>query len=173
MVFHNLHVETRGWHVDSTQASFLRAVQRRDFFPFVILLTWGVTVSRGPSRNDVECKVYDVSFIVDDVELALRGNVWFRGRRLWHENVMWDILLDGGIYLWEFLGWRIVLFDNLCDSRMFRVTSYWTLQIIRMCCEQKHSRFVHVSIVFQMSPPCRGWLPEPLKHNIDIKLVGC
>ena len=82
MVFHNLHVETRGWHVDSTQASFLRAVQRRDFFPFVPLLTWGVTVSRGPSRNDVECKVYDVSFIVDDVELALRGNVWFRGRRL-------------------------------------------------------------------------------------------
>ena len=38
-----------------------------------------------------------MSFIVADVEIALRGDVWFCGRRLGHENVTWDILLDGGI----------------------------------------------------------------------------
>ena len=38
-----------------------------------------------------------MSFIVADVEIALRGDVWFDGRQLGHGNVMWDILLDGGI----------------------------------------------------------------------------
>ena len=45
----------------------------------------------------MESKVSDVSFIVADVEFASRGNVWFGGCRLGQENVMWDILLDGGI----------------------------------------------------------------------------
>ena len=50
-----------------------------------------------PSCNDMESEVSDVSFIVADVEFASRGNVWFGGCRLGQENVMWDILLDGGI----------------------------------------------------------------------------
>ena len=33
-------------------------------------------------RNDVDFKISGVSFNVADVELALRGNVWFRGCRL-------------------------------------------------------------------------------------------
>ena len=45
-----------------------------------------------------------MSLIVADVEIVLRGDVWFHGRRLRHENVMWDILIDGGMYFWELLG---------------------------------------------------------------------
>jgi len=35
-----------------------------------------------PRRNDVESVVSDVSFIVADMEIATRGDVWCRQRRL-------------------------------------------------------------------------------------------
>src|ERR1700737_4860884 len=42
MVFHSVHVQTRGRHLDAMQACFLRAVPRRRVFYFVPSLTWGV-----------------------------------------------------------------------------------------------------------------------------------
>lgn len=85
-------------------------------------------------------KFFDVSCNIADVELALRGDVWFRGRRVWHVDVMWDILRDGWNSFREFFRCPIVLFDGLCDNRMFCVVSYSTLQTIRVCFAQNRTR---------------------------------
>jgi hypothetical protein len=103
MLFHIVHVETRGRHVDCTSSCFSRAVPRHEFFSVVPVLTWGATWT--PLENDVDCKFFDVSFIVADVGLALRGDVWSTGMSFvtcichmghlaGHVYDMWDILLD-------------------------------------------------------------------------------
>lgn len=169
MVFHVVHAQTRGGHLDATQASFLGAVPRREFFHS--FHCWR-GLPCGCFSNDVDCEVCDVSFTVADVESAWRGDVWFRQRRLRHKDVTWDILLNGGIYFLVLLRWCIVFLDGLCDSRMFCETSYWALRILRMCWGQKQCGFVHGDVVYELSPPCRGCLPQTLKHVTDMKLFG-
>ena len=55
-----------------------------------------------------------------------------------HVYVMWDILRNENCNQIQFVTTHIILYDVLCDNRLFCVISYLTLQIIRMCCALQH-----------------------------------
>ena len=69
---------------------FLRVVSRCAFF---IRSLDGVGCHVDPSRNDVDCEISDVSFVVADVDIALRGHV----RHVFGlADVDWDMKMSCG-----------------------------------------------------------------------------
>jgi hypothetical protein len=165
-MFHNVHVETRGRHLDATQASFLRAVPRWHVFTFVALMTWGATRTPGEmtwKKRFLTCPSLLLTWRLHYVAMCGVANV-VCDTKMSHET-SWST--DACIF-WYFLGFNIVFLDVLCDRRMLSVTSYWAWQILGMSCGQKHNGFVHDDVIFKLGPPCCGWLPQIQKHMTDM-----